>query len=59
MTLFPYHEETDQELIRAAVKAYEEAPPAHNSRISKFAWAVAQRTTTQPPIPRGDRAQAA
>jgi hypothetical protein len=50
MNLFPYREETDQELIQAAARAYEEAPPEHNPGISKFGWAVARRNAAM----RGD-----
>jgi len=59
MKLFPYREETDQELIRAAAKAYEEAPPTHNGTTSKFGWAVAHRQASQASVRRGDHAEAA
>lgn len=59
MKLFPYREETDQELIQAAAKAYEEAPPAHNGTTSKFGWAIAHRSVTETEVPRGDRTEAA
>jgi hypothetical protein len=36
MHLFPYREESDPDLIRAATAAYQEAPPANNTRRSQF-----------------------
>jgi hypothetical protein len=36
MTIFPYRKETDQELLTAAAAAYAEAPPARNTRSSRF-----------------------
>jgi len=57
--LFPYHEETNEELIRAAAKAYEEAPPAHNTKTTLFGWAVANRQANNAAVERGDHAQAA
>jgi hypothetical protein len=57
--LFPYREETDQKLIQAAAKAYEEAPPAHNTRTTLFGWAVGNRSASTTGVPRGDHAEAA
>lgn len=42
MNLFPYREETDDELLRAAAQAYREAPPERNTEISVFGWTVAE-----------------
>lgn len=57
--LFPYHEETDQELIRAAAKAYQEAPPTHNTRTTLFGWAVGKQGVSTADVSRGDHAEAA
>lgn len=56
--LFPYRKETNEELIRAAAKAYEEAPPAHNTRTTLFGWAVGNREASTADVPRGDHAEA-
>jgi hypothetical protein len=45
MTLFPYRKETDQELLSAAAAAYADAPPARNTRSSRFARSVRQGIT--------------
>lgn len=59
MHLFPYREETDPELIRAAKAAYTEAPPARNTRISLFGWRVGNEGRSSADVPRGDHAEAA
>lgn len=59
MNMFPYREETDPELIRAAKQAYAEAPPTHNTKISLFGWTVGRQQDGSAEIPRGDHAEAA
>lgn len=59
MNPFPYREEIDPELIRAAKQAYTEAPPTHNTQISLFGWQLGREADRRADIPRGDHAEAA